>query len=133
MLKWLYVALGHVFLVTGVIGVFTPIIPGTPLIILAAVLYAKGSPTFYNWLTNHKYLGSIVKRWQESDEARRKMRMTLIAGATLGIIATIVFIHGNSTFWLMCAIGYTLTVLGILLLPNVVNPVTPRQRSKSSP
>src|SRR3990172_396944 len=83
MLKWLYVALGHVFLVTGVIGIFTPIIPGTPLIILAAVLYAKGSTTFYNWLINHKYLGSIVKRWQESDRARFKMRVTLIAGATL--------------------------------------------------
>jgi uncharacterized membrane protein YbaN (DUF454 family) len=49
----------------GVIGIFLPIMPTTPFLLLAAVCFAHSSPRFYNWLVNHKRFGPLIKDFLE--------------------------------------------------------------------
>ena len=63
-LRYVFLACGHVFLAVGVIGVFVPLLPTTPFLLLAAWCYSKGSEAFESWLINHKYLGPPVVAWR---------------------------------------------------------------------
>ena len=59
---WRYVllAVGTVSLVAGVIGVFVPILPTTPFLLLAAACYIRSSEQLYHWLLDHRHLGRYV-------------------------------------------------------------------------
>jgi uncharacterized membrane protein YbaN (DUF454 family) len=47
--------------VLGVIGIFLPVLPTTPFLLLAAACFARSSPRFYHWLVNHKRLGPWIR------------------------------------------------------------------------
>ncbi len=63
--KILYVILGSVALALGVIGMFLPLLPTTPFLLLAAALYFRGSPELYDWLISQKHLGQYIRNFRE--------------------------------------------------------------------
>lgn len=52
--------LGTLSLILGVIGIFIPVLPTTPFLLLASVFYLRSSKTMYNWLINNKILGKYI-------------------------------------------------------------------------
>jgi len=56
---------GTFFLSIGIIGIFIPILPTTPFLLIAAACYARGSKKFYNWLINNKWFGEYIKNYRE--------------------------------------------------------------------
>lgn len=63
--KSLYLTFGITFLVVGIIGVFLPLLPTTPFLLLAAVCFSRSSSKFHNWLLSHKHFGPPIKDWNE--------------------------------------------------------------------
>lgn len=64
-IKSILIAIGSLSLFLGVIGIFLPLLPTTPFLLLSAACYAKGSDKFYHWLIHHKYLGEYIKNYRE--------------------------------------------------------------------
>ena len=64
-MKILFILLGTLSLVVGIIGIFLPVLPTTPLILLAAYCYYRGSRHMYHWLMSHPYLGSYIRNFTE--------------------------------------------------------------------
>lgn len=62
----LWVLAGAVALLAGVIGIFLPLLPTTPFVLLAALCFARGSPRCEAWLLAHPRLGPIVRDWRAS-------------------------------------------------------------------
>jgi uncharacterized membrane protein YbaN (DUF454 family) len=56
---------GTFFLIIGIFGIFIPILPTTPFLLLAAACYARGSKKFYNWLIKNKWFGEYIKYYRE--------------------------------------------------------------------
>ncbi len=63
--KYLYIVLGSVSLSLGVLGMFLPVLPTTPFLLLTAALYYRGSPELYEKLMAHKHLGPYIKSFRE--------------------------------------------------------------------
>ena len=61
MWRWIYIAVGHLAVGLGVIGIFLPVLPTTPFLLLAAGCYAKGSSKFHHWLIHHPQLGNYIR------------------------------------------------------------------------
>jgi len=58
--KTIYIFFGTLSLILGVTGIFIPVLPTTPFLLLASVCYLRSSKTMYNWLINNKMLGKYI-------------------------------------------------------------------------
>ena len=64
--RYFLVTLGTISLALGILGIFLPLLPTTPFLLLTAALYFRGSERFYNWLINHKILGEYIRNFREN-------------------------------------------------------------------
>ncbi len=55
---------GFVSLALGVLGIFLPLLPTTPFVLLAAFCFSRGSERCEAWLLNHPRLGPLVRDWR---------------------------------------------------------------------
>ena len=58
--KIIYIFIGSVSLVLGIIGAFFPVLPTTPFLLLAAFCYMRSSRRMYQWLIHNKIFGAYV-------------------------------------------------------------------------
>lgn len=49
----------------GVLGIFVPVLPTTPFLLLAAACFVRSSDRLYNWLINHKWFGDYIRHYRE--------------------------------------------------------------------
>jgi len=87
-LKYLYITLGGVFVFLGIIGIFLPLLPTTPFLILAGFFFSKGSDKFHNWLLNHKFLGPPIQDWKVNGVIRLKHKFL----ATIMLLISAIYI-----------------------------------------
>ncbi len=63
--RWAYFALGWLFFGLGVLGAFLPVLPTTPLMIVALWAFSRSSATFQRWLYTHRVFGPPLQLWQQ--------------------------------------------------------------------
>lgn len=64
-MKIVFNLLGSVFVMLGVLGMFLPLLPTTPFLLLASACYVRGSERLHRWLMNHRYLGPYIRNFRE--------------------------------------------------------------------
>ena len=102
--------------VLGVLGIFVPVLPTTPFLLLAAICYARSSERFYHWLLNNRWFGEYIKNYREGRGIPlREKTLTLIA-LWLTIGSTILLVV--SAWWgqlilLGVAVGVTIHLVRI--------------------
>lgn len=70
----LYVAAGIFFLALAIVGIFLPLLPTTPFLILTAACFNRGSEKFHKWLLGHKIFGPPICDWQKAGVIRLKYK-----------------------------------------------------------
>lgn len=77
-LRLLFLALGIFFVCLGFVGIFLPILPTTPFMLLAAACFARSSHRFYRWLTTHMIFGPAIRDWRQHRALSRKTKAMAI-------------------------------------------------------
>lgn len=124
LLNGVLVASGTFFLVLGIIGIFLPLLPTTPFLLLAAACYARGSKKFYNWLINNKFLGEYIKNYQEGRGIPLTVKIISITFLWITITFSIIIIVSNyliQIILIIIAISVTLHILTIKTLKKKIN------------
>ena len=117
--KGLLVTSGTLFLVLGVIGIFIPLLPTTPFILLAAACYIRGSKKFYDWLIKNRWLGEYIKNYQDGKGVPFKVKIITITVLWLTIITSIILFVSNLIIQIILfiiAIGVTIHIIKIKTL-----------------
>ena len=116
MLNRILVVSGTFFLVIGIIGIFIPILPTTPFLLLAAACYARGSKKFYNWLINNKWLGEYIKNYREGKGIQLTVKILTITFLWITIAFSTIIIVSNfliQIILIIIAIAVTIHILTI--------------------
>ena len=104
MKKTIFVTLGLICFALGIIGVFLPILPTTPFLLLAAALFAKSSDRLYNWLINHKVFGEYIRSFREDKAIPLKGKIISISTLWIFMLYSIFFIV-NEKWYLQLLLG----------------------------
>ena len=118
-IKYGLIVAGTIFLGLGLIGIFLPLLPTTPFLLLAAACYARSSQKFYTWLIANKYFGKYIKNYREGKGIPLKIKVLSISFLWIAIlfsaffIVTIFFVR---ILLIVIAIGVTFHILSIKTL-----------------
>lgn len=82
----------------GIVGIFVPLLPTTPLLLLAAACFMRSSERFYNKLVNHKILGVYIKNYIEKKGIPIKVKLFSLGMLWAGILSTVIF--ATDVLWL---------------------------------
>jgi len=78
---------GTASLILGVVGVFLPVLPTTPFLLVTAACYARASTRLYEWLIGQRSLGPIIVEWRRSRSLPPgvKTRALLVVAVTFAL------------------------------------------------
>jgi len=118
-LRILLVIAGTFFVGLGIVGIFVPVLPTTPFLLLAAVCYARGSQRFYGWLLNNKWFGSYIRNYLEKKGIPLKVKIITITLLWITIGASVAFAVETLALKLILviiAIGVSIHILSVRTL-----------------
>jgi uncharacterized membrane protein YbaN (DUF454 family) len=79
MMRGAYIIAGTIALIIGAIGVFLPVIPTTPLVLLAAACYYRGSDRLHAWILSSRWFGETIKNYQEGRGLTRDTKLRAVS------------------------------------------------------
>jgi uncharacterized membrane protein YbaN (DUF454 family) len=80
-LKALLIICGTLFVVLGIVGMFLPVLPTTPFLLLASACYARSSERFLRWLLINRWCGEYIRNYREGRGIPLKQKVI-----TLGLL-----------------------------------------------
>ncbi|MBJ3785135.1 YbaN family protein [Devosia sediminis] len=102
----LYLILGLASTAVGIAGAFLPLVPTTPLLILATWFFARSSPRLERWLVEHPKFGPLLRAWREEGAIPRRAKIAALCGIAVGVVF----------FWIGAKPGYWLWLAGAAVL-----------------
>ena len=112
--KYLCLAVGSLALALGVIGIFVPMWPTTPFLLLAAACFVRSSDRLYAWLLEHERLGPYVRDFRSGKGIPRRAKVVMLVTmwVTSQLSWAIVMAHAGIRTW---TVGYAvmLFVVGV--------------------
>lgn len=90
--RYFLIFTGWLSIVLGVIGIFVPLLPTTPFILLAGGCFAKSSPRFHQWLLNHSFFGPIINNYQNKQGLPRQVKIRAIVFIWITLSISIYFV-----------------------------------------
>ena len=115
-----WLVFGAIALGLGVLGIFLPLLPTTPFVLLAAFAFARSSDRLHQWLLEHEIFGALIADWQKYGAISK--------GAKISSIASMIAVIGISL--LLSAPGYVMLVQIVVLTISatfiLTRPLPPR-------
>jgi hypothetical protein len=117
--RWALITTGTFFLGLGIVGIFLPLLPTTPFLLLAAACYARSSKRFYNFLLNNKWFGNYIKNYRERKGIPLKIKILSISFLWIVIGYAVIFVVHillGKIVIILIAVGVTIHILSIQTL-----------------
>ena len=102
--------LGILFLGIGAVGVFLPLLPTTPFVLLAAACFSCSNRKFYEKLKRTPFFGSFVVNFEEKQGIPMSLKIKSVTFVWVSLLISMIVLH---TFWvyiLLSIIGLGVTL-----------------------
>lgn len=113
-MKYILIILGSISLALGVIGIFLPLLPTTPFLLLSAALYVRSSEKLYQWLIHQKYLGTYIRNFREHRAIPLRAKIISVSMVWITLIYCAITISGViwiKALFILLATGITWHIL----------------------
>lgn len=109
LLRWLLLLLAVASLVLAVIGLFLPVVPTVPFVLLAAWAAARSSPRLSKWLESHPRMGPHIRDWRQGGVVRRPAKW--MATAMMSISGAGMLFFAGARWQVLATLGFLAAVL----------------------
>jgi uncharacterized membrane protein YbaN (DUF454 family) len=96
LMKWLYNIGGGICVGLAFLGLFLPLLPTTPFLLLAAFCFSRGSSRLHRWLMEHPTMGPIIKDWNENRVIQPRVKW--MATVMILLLMTPALLFGNFAY-----------------------------------
>ncbi|GEK91842.1 YbaN family protein [Alkalibacterium kapii] len=110
--KLLYITLGSLSLAIGTVGIFLPILPTTPLLLLTGFFYLRSSEKLYQWLIHHPVFGAYIYSYVKFKAISLKTKISAIT-ILWGSILFSIYLLDN--IWLQVMLGILASAVTIYI------------------
>lgn len=118
MMRRLLIATGWLSLLAAVIGLFLPLIPSVPFLLLSVICFSRSSHRFHNWLVEHKHLGPVLKDYLRHGSIPLRAKVLAIGMIWISFpVTSFVFVEKVWLRVVLLGIAACVTVY-LLLQPN---------------
>jgi uncharacterized membrane protein YbaN (DUF454 family) len=116
--KVIPIVAGTISLGLGAVGVFLPILPTTPFLLLSAACYYKGSERMHRWLLNNKLFGSYVRNYKEGKGISRTAKILTLLMLWVTICFSAVYMVRNLPIQLVLFVIAIAVTIHVITLPT---------------
>jgi len=120
----LLLIVGSISLFLGAIGIFLPILPTTPFLLLSTACYLRSSERMYNWLLNNRWFGEYIKNYQAGRGIPMKTKIFAITMLWATILFSVIFMLTEilimQIILLIIAVGVS---IHLIRLPTFKKPI----------
>ena len=109
----LYVALGLLSVSLGVIGIFVPIWPTTPFVLLSVVLFSRSDKRFDDYVLNHRWFGPFLRNYLEHRRMTTSAKIKSILFVWIGLGISM---YVQDQVWIIAL----LTVIGVAVSTHIL-------------
>lgn len=127
LLRWILICCGWISIGAGVIGIFLPLVPTVPFLLLAVACFARSSVRFHGWLVDHNHLGPLVRDYLNGTGIPLKAKRTAIGMIWVSFPAS-TFLFAQA-LWLKILLMTIATGTTIYLLTLPTSPEKNHQRN----
>ena len=92
-LRLILLASGWVSLALGILGIFLPLLPTTPFVLLSAYCFSKSSPRLHCWLINQPQLGPMIQNWEQQGSISQNAKVTSTVLMIVFFSLSVVFLN----------------------------------------
>lgn len=99
----------------GTLGVFLPVLPTTPFVILAGICFSASSPKIYTIIRKSKFFGPYIENYREKTGVPRSVKAVSIFSLWLLLSFSAYFMNKPWSYILFSVIGIAVTVHILLI------------------
>ena len=83
------ILVGVVSLALGALGVFLPLLPTTPFVLVSAFAFANSSERLHQWLLDHNVFGPLIANWRNHGAISRRTKIVSLASMVAIIVISL--------------------------------------------
>jgi len=114
MIKLIFLFTGTISFGLAIAGVFLPVLPTTPFVLLAIYLFSKGHPEKVNEVLNHPNLKPYIKDYLSKDGIPQNAKIKALIVLWVSILISIIFFIPSIIIRLVCLTSATLVTIYII-------------------
>lgn len=122
-MRIVFIIVGFLALVLGVIGIFLPVMPTVPFVLLAAACFSRGSRRMHRWLVRLPFAGKVVDDYEQGRGVPRKAKISALLMLWGGMTTSAFLIA--PPWWVLAMLAATAIIASVIIvrLPKAIEPV----------
>ncbi|WP_354622629.1 YbaN family protein [Psychromonas sp. MME2] len=116
--RYLLIFIACLSIVLGVLGVFLPVLPTTPFLILALACFSRSSPYLHKKLLTTPYIGEVLQDWEADKKITTSRKKKIYLTILVTFLISILLLKGHLLLQLLLLLILTLLLLFIARIPE---------------
>lgn len=114
-MKVLLIGAGCLALALGTVGIFIPVLPTVPFLLLASFCFLKSSARLHGWLLNHRVLGSHIRDYEQHRAVSRSVKIGGLIWLWVSLGIAMALVGNMHVRILLAAVGVAVSVHLLML------------------